>query len=253
MSEMAAAYDASGHAWRHGPDAVYERLAEALIGAGTLVIDGRRVLDVGSGTGAAARAARRHGAASVVAVDLALGMLRHSDVRAVAVADSRRLPFRDAGFDVVLAGFTLGHLPDPVSGLREARRVAAGLLASAFGPLWGHPAKAAVDETMGEFGFILPSWYAELKTQESGVEDPGALAVLAESAGYRQVRAGQVEVPVGIESPGAMVDWRWGMAHLAPFVARLPAPVRADARAACEAAVDGLPPVVVPMLVLSAS
>ena len=57
----------------------------------------------------------------------------------------------------------------------------------------------------------------------------------------------------GIDDPAAMVEWRWGMAHLAPFVASLDEATRERMRVRAEQAAAGLPPVVVPMLALSAS
>jgi SAM-dependent methyltransferase len=158
------AYEAAARLWAEGPGPVYARLADALVaaaggelagrrglegrrvlGAGTLAggrgLEGRRVLDLGAGTGVAGRAALGAGAQSVVGADSALGMLRRcgAGVRAVA-ADVTALPFRDGCFDVALAAFCLGHLADPVAGLREARRVAAGLAASSFAAGWDHPA-----------------------------------------------------------------------------------------------------------------
>ena len=132
------------------------------------------------------------------------------------------------------------------------RRAAPAVAASAFDPSWGHPAKAAVDEVMRGFGFRTPDWYGELKTHEGGVEDPDALADLARSAGYDEVAVARVEDETGVATPAAMVDWRWGMAHLAPFVASLDPGRRQEAREAAESAVRRLPPVVVPMLALSA-
>lgn len=253
MSEIATAYDASSTAWRTGPERVYERLAEALL-APEPGLEGARVLDVGAGTGVAGRVARRHGAALVVALDIAGGMLGQRDAGTPAVVgDAQRLPFGAGCFDLVVAAFSLGHLPDPAAAVVEARRVAPVLAASAFDSSWGHPAKAAVDEAMAAFGFRVPGWYVALQEHENLVEDPDALAELAETAGYAEVEVVRVDVETGLSDPTAMVDWRWGMAHLAPFVATLASDVRDRARAAALAAVVGLPPVVVPMLVLRAS
>jgi SAM-dependent methyltransferase len=254
VSDIAAAYDATGAAWSAGPDRVYGRLAAALLDRAPAGLEGRRVLDVGAGTGIASRVALSRGAASAVAADLAPGMLRLREPGILAVvADAQALPFAADAFDLVVAAFSLGHLPDPVRGLREARRVAPVVLASAFDPSWAHPAKAAVDAAMAEFGFRSPDWYAELKGHEGRVEDPDGLARLAADAGWSTVDVARVDVETLVSDPAAMVDWRWGMAHLAPFVATLVPDVRARARAAAEAAVVGLPPVVVPMLALRAA
>jgi len=251
--DIGAAYDASAAAWRDRPAQVYARLAAALLDAAPQRVAGARVLDLGAGTGVASAAALERGAVSAVATDLAPGMLQGlpAPVR-VVVGDAAALPFADRSFDLVLAAMVLGHLPDPARAVREARRVAPALLASAFDPAWAHPAKSAVDAAMTGFGFESPRWYREIKAHTAAVEDPEALAGLAREAGYRDVGVVRVEVDAGLEDPGAVVDWRWGMAHLAPFVATLAPADLARARRTAEEAVAGMPPVVVPLLVLSA-
>jgi ubiquinone/menaquinone biosynthesis C-methylase UbiE len=253
VSGIAAAYDASGSAWRSGPERVYERLADALLDEAPVDLRGTRVLDVGAGTGVASRVALRRGAAEAVATDVAAGMLRHCDPGITrVVADSHTLPFPNGRFDLAVAAFSLGHLSDPATALRETRRVAGTVAASAFDPSSSHPAKAAVDDAMARHGFVTPQWYVDLKTTESLVEDPDGLAQLARTAGYLEVAVRRVEVDAGLQDPAAIVDWRWGMAHLAPFVATLATGAREAARRDAESAVAGLEPVVVAMLALTA-
>ncbi len=251
--DIGAAYDASSAAWRDRPAQVYARLAAALLDSAPHLVAGARVLDLGAGTGVASAAALERGAVSAVATDLAPGMLRGSPARVrVVVSDAAAVPFADGSFDLVLAAMVLGHLPDPARAVREARRVAPALLASAFDPTWAHPAKSAVDSAMTGFGFESPGWYREIKEHTAAVEDPVALVKLAREAGYDDVRVVRMDVDAGLEDPGAIVDWRWGMAHLAPFVATLAPADRVRARRTAEDAVAGMPPVVVPLLVLSA-
>lgn len=251
MKEIGTAYDVSGAAWQARPAQVYARLAEAMLDAAPQLVTGARVLDLGAGTGVASAAALERGAVCAVATDLAPGMLRRvPDQVHPVVSDAAAVPFADDSFDLVLAAMVLGHLPDPLRAVREARRVAPALLASAFDPAWGHPAKSAVDAEMTAFGFVVPDWYQQIK--QNSVEDPDALTALARAAGYDDVRVARVDVDAGLEDPGAVVDWRWGMAHLAPFVATLDPAEHDRARLAAESAVAGLPPVVVPLLVLSA-
>lgn len=253
--EVADAYDRSAEGWRRGPEAVYARFAEALIANAPVDLVGARVLDVGAGTAVAGRAAIAAGAQDVVASDIAAAMLRHrgQGIGAVA-ADAARLPFRSGSFDLAVAGLCLGHLPDPASALVEIRRVAAAAAASAFAPGWTHPAKAGVDEVMAAFGFVEPAWYRRVKQDtEPAVNDPDALEALARSAGFAEVRVSRVQVDSGLRTAAQVVDWRFGMAHLAPFVAGLSTADRERARAAAEAEVAGSGPVVVPLLILSAS
>lgn len=249
MSEIGAAYDAAATAWRSGPARAYARLAGALLEHAPVALAGARVLDVGAGSCVASIEARRRGAGLVVATDLAAGMLVPG--LPAAVADAEALPFADATFDLVVQGFLLNHLDDPVPALVEARRVAPAVVASMFDPAWEHPAKQVVDEVMAEAGFVVPDWYARMQRREQ--RDSEAMRRCARTAGYTDVRATVIEVEPGLGTPGALVDWRWGMAHLAPFVASLTPQRRAACRERAEQAVSGLPPVVVAMLVLSAS
>ena len=255
LREVGDAYDRSAAAWHRGPEAVYARLADALLSTSSVAIGGARVLDVGAGTAVAGRAAMERGAAAVVATDIAAGMLRQRDRRVAAVAaEAGRLPFGDASFDLATAAFCLGHLPDPGAALVDMRRVCGAVVASAFAPGPGHPAKATVDAVMAEEGFRVPEWYQRLKDgTEPAVEDPVALRRLADDAGFEHVAVERLEVDAGLDSAAAIVEWRWGMAHLAPFVATLPDDVRARARSRAEDAVAGMAPVVISMLALAAS
>lgn len=253
MSEYAAAYDVAALAWDDGPGRLYRAMAGALLAVSPVPLTGARVLDVGAGTGLAGTAALERGAAEVVATDRAAGMLRRNAAdRQVVVADACTLPFPDRSFDLVVAAFLINHLDDPGLGLREFRRVASAVATSSFDQSWDHPAKTVIDDVMAEAGFQPPSWYAEIKATNEQVSDPDGLAALARRTGYAEVDVSRIDVPTGVEGPEAMVSWRWGMAHLAPYVASLDDDERSRLRARAEAAVTGLPPVVVPMLALSA-
>lgn len=253
MSEDAA-YDAAASTWDRGPGRLYGATAEALLDAAPVPVSQARVLDLGAGTGLAGGAALRRGAGSVVATDRAAGMLRHGvGERSVVQADAYALPFADRCFDLVVAAFVINHLDDPVRGLGECRRVATALVASTFDRSWNHPAKTVVDAVMSEAGFEAPAWYDVIQTTNEQVKDPAELGRMARRAGFVQVEVERVEVPTGIDDPASMVAWRWGMAHLAPFVAGLDDLARRRLQARAEDAVAGLPPVVVPMLALSAA
>lgn len=251
MSEFAA-YDVAAGAWDHGPGRLYRACAEALLDASPVALAAARVLDLGAGTGLAGRSALARGAGSVVATDRAAAMLRTGSPRCAVQADAYALPFAPASFDLVVAAFVINHLDDPARGLRECRRVAPALVASSFDRSWSHPAKTLVDAAMAEAGFTEPAWYAGIQTTNDQVKDPAELTRMAEQAGYTRVEVTRVEVVTGIVNPAQMVEWRWGMAHLAPFVASLDAPTRERMRQRSEEAVAGSEPVVVPMLALSA-
>ncbi|MFL6105613.1 MAG: class I SAM-dependent methyltransferase [Marmoricola sp.] len=251
MSEFAA-YDVAAAAWDLGPGRLYRACAETLLDAAPVAVATARVLDLGAGTGLAGRAALARGAGSVVATDRAGAMLRTGSGRCAVQADAYALPFAPGSFDLVVAAFVINHLDDPVRGLRECRRVAPALVASSFDRSWSHPAKTLVDAAMAEAGFTEPAWYAGIQTSNDQVKDPAELIRLAEQAGYSRIEVTRVEVVTGIVEAAQMVQWRWGMAHLAPFVASLEEPTRERMRQRAERAVAGLEPVVVPMLALSA-
>jgi SAM-dependent methyltransferase len=253
--DVREAYDRAAGSWRRGPEAVYARLADALVATSPVGLSGARVLDVGAGTATAARAALARGAASAVASDLAAAMLegRPAEVPAV-VADIGRLPFADRSFDLVTAAFCLGHLADPAAGLREIRRVGSAVVASAFPPGESHPAKGAIDQALARLGYEAPDWYRRQKdVLEPRVDDPEALRRLAREAGYGRIDVHRIDVDTGLDTPAAAVAWRFGMAQLAPFVESLPPDVLGRARTAAEEAVAPFVPVVLPILALSAT
>jgi ubiquinone/menaquinone biosynthesis C-methylase UbiE len=254
MPGLRAGYEAAASWWAAGPERVYTPLGAALIGATASPVSGLRVLDLGAGTGVAGRAALAAGAGLVVAADVAAPMLRlcRPPLRPV-IADATALPFRPGSFDLVVAAFVLSHLPSVAAGLAEARRVGRELAASAFVPGWTHPAKAAVDAVLGDFGYRPPSWYAAFKHEtEPRAGDPRWLAAQASAAGFTEARLRAITVPTGVSAPGELASWRLGMAHTAPFVQSLDPAAKARIRHAAVAAVAGCPPLTVPMWVLTA-
>lgn len=228
-----ASYDAAAGGWASGPGPMYARLAGALIAAAPVPLAGRRVLDLGAGTGAASRAALAAGAGQVVAADLATGMLRAAGAGLHRVAgDARALPFRAGSFDLVAAAFCLNHLPDPAAALAEVRRVSAALAASTFAAGWDHPAKDAVDAALRPFGYREPAWHSCVSV---GADRLGEQAA---AAGFGHVQVRTVSVPTPLASPAELTAWRLGLAQFAPFLRALDAAARAAAWQAAERAVE---------------
>jgi ubiquinone/menaquinone biosynthesis C-methylase UbiE len=85
---------------------------------------GRRVLEIGCGTGLILERLARH-ADEAVGVDLSPGMLRGARERGldVVMASAGELPFPDAHFDLVCSFKVLAHVPNIGSALEEIARV----------------------------------------------------------------------------------------------------------------------------------
>ena len=254
-AKLRGAYESAAPAWAHGAEPVYLPLAQALVGQ--VEVTGRRVLDLGAGTGVTGRAALAAGASGVVAADVAVAMLRRCEPPLCRVAaDAMRLPFRDRGFDVVLAAFCLGHLPSLPAGLREVRRVGAAMAVSSFAPGWNTPVKEAVEGALRPFGYVPPAWYLRFKQEtEPAAGDPEVLTPQLAAAGFGQVRIRPLTVQTGLSSPAELAAWRLGMAHVAPFMSSLPTPDATAARQAAERAVaaSAAGPLTVSLLVTTAS
>lgn len=214
------------------------------------------MLDAGAGTGAVSAAALAAGT-RVVAADGAVAMLarRRAHRPPGVAADVRRLPFATGTFDAVLAGFVLNHLDRPHEALLEAHRVTrpgAAVVATTFHAAWDHPAKALVDEVAARYGFRAPAWYRHLKQHSVAVAgDPSALLNAAADVGFDDADVVVRTVDVGMRGCD-LAAWRLGMAHLAPFVAGLPAPRRRALEREAAAAVRGAPPLRPRLLVLRA-
>lgn len=89
-------------------------------------LKGKRVLDVGAGTGRLSVKMANAGA-QVTALDVSQEMLKKFHVPCsmfnIVVGDAERLSFEDEFFDVVIATFLIVHLKDPSRFFDEAYRV----------------------------------------------------------------------------------------------------------------------------------
>ena len=229
---LAGAYDATGAAWRRGPERVYQRLADVLVAASPLELAGRVVADVGAGTGVAGRSIARAGG-HPIALDLAEGMLRvgQGSRPASAVADARRLPLASGSCGGVVAAFSYTHVPDPELALAEAARVVGHggvVLASAYAADDTHPVKAAVEGAATEAGWVAPAWHSELKAHSIPVLASIEGAQMASEAAGLDADVQCVDVPFPEIGPRELVAWRLGMAQIAPFVAALTEVARAS-------------------------
>jgi SAM-dependent methyltransferase len=222
LSAVGAAYSAGASAWASGPVRVYRPLAELLVDFSPVPLDGRFVLDLGSGTGAGSRAALSAGA-RVIATDLALGMLLRdrADRPPAAVGDALALPFGRGVFDIVLAPFSLNHLDDPAAGVREAGRIGDLLVASTYAVDDDHPVKAAVEQALSEVGWTRPPWQTAMKAAMAawGTVDR-AMAVIERGGMWPRI-VERREIAFPELGPADMVAWRMGLAQSAGFVEAL--------------------------------
>jgi SAM-dependent methyltransferase len=228
---LALAYSNTAGAWQRGPGPMYDRLAEVVVARSPVPIRGGAVLDVGAGTGAASRAALAAGAARVVALDAAIGMLAHDAARRppAVVGDARTLPFASSSFDAAVAAFSLNHLADPATGLREMARVTrpgGALVAATYAADDTHPVKGAVEAALAARGWSPEQWYTLMRTEAAPLlATPEGCAAAAATAGL-DARVEAVRVAFPDLDVHDLVDWRLGLAQHAPFVARLPAQER---------------------------
>ena len=255
VSEIRAAYANSVDGWATGPAWVYRRLAVALVAAAREALTGRRVLDLGAGTGIASEVLHEIGARPV-GLDLAVEMLTHRQARRPpgVAGDAQALPFRDDAFDAVVAAFSLNHVPDLERALHEGRRVVrpGGLvLASTFPNDTEHPAKAAVEGVLEQHGYRRPDWYATFKRRVAALTgDADAFAGAAARAGLTGIRVHHLDVDAGLDDPHVAAQWRLNMPHTLDFVAGLEPRARADLRAGVVAALPRELPGSVRMLTL---
>ena len=198
----------------------------------------------------------RAGAAWVVAVDCASGMLAvDADARPPAVVgDARSLPLRAGAFDVVVAAFALNHLADPVAGMAEAARmvgIGGSLVASSYGEDQVHPAKTSVDAAARARGWQPSSSFEVLRRHV--VPRLATVDRMFETA-TRAGLSGAVAQLVRVEFPqldaADLVNWRMGMAHMAPFVARLDPHEQAALAADALAGMGTRPPTLVRSMIV---
>lgn len=221
-------YDGVAADWDTTAGLVYQPLAASLVQASPVALAGKLVLDLGSGTGAVARAATGKGARVVVA-DCSVGMVVHGygHRRMAIVADALAVPVRDHCFDAVVAGFLLNHLSPTTALLEMERIVRAGgaVIASTWSSVPSDPVKTAVSDVLSSWGWLPPAWYETMKAEVEPISSvPRRLSDVARQAGLVDVHATVVEVDLGALDPGVVVAYRLAMPQIAPWVAGLGEP-----------------------------
>ena len=236
-------YAGAAARWSSGAMLVYRPIASSLVARAPIDLAGTSVMDAGAGTGACEAPLRGAGTSSIVEVDLSFAMLGwNRDSRPPAVvADVTRLPFPRSTFDVAVASFVLNHLAEPARGLGEMARVVrggGGVLATVFSNRSASPVRDAIDATARNHGWVPPAWYVELKTRAAPIL--GACAPMSEAAtaaGLVAVETSDDAVDVGLTEPDALVDYRFGQAQFAGWLAQLAPEEFVAIRAAATAAI----------------
>jgi phosphatidylethanolamine/phosphatidyl-N-methylethanolamine N-methyltransferase len=129
LDQMRKAYDK----WAPIYDLVYDGLTAPArrTAVRAALSNGRRILEVGVGTGLSLRNYPRE--TEVYGIDLSYGMLlrarekitrrRLRHVKLIAAMDACRLGFADESFDAVVAQFVITLVPEPEAALKEMARV----------------------------------------------------------------------------------------------------------------------------------
>jgi demethylmenaquinone methyltransferase/2-methoxy-6-polyprenyl-1,4-benzoquinol methylase len=178
---VARRYDVTNDVLSFGMDRRWRRAVRTELG----IRSGHRVLDLAAGTATSSVAFTGDvPGVQVVAADFSLGMLQEgrrrlgaASVRGVSLvaADGLRLPFADASFDRVTISFGLRNTADPLTCLRELRRVTAAggrLVVCEFSsPTWPPFRKVYLEYLMQ----LLP------RVARAVSSDPEAYVYLAES------------------------------------------------------------------------
>ena len=213
FDRVAAIYDTTGHPW-------FVPIAEALVAVVT-PRPGERVLDIGTGKGAAlwAAAAAVGPTGSAVGIDLAPGMVAAARQEAARRDATVKIEFGDATrpaadlgpVDVIVSSLVLFFLPDPAAALgRWVDLLAEGgrIGVATFGPR-----SAAWEQLDQLFDPYLPAQLLDARTSGSRgpfASDAGVEGLLAD-AGLLDMRTSHVEQRLTLTD---VQDWRrWSSSH----------------------------------------
>ena len=181
-----------------------------------------RVLDIGCGTGETTERFAKELGADVKAVDVSPRMVELTRARGIdaQVADVEQLPFADAEFDAVFAGWVLYHVPDLARAIAECARV--------LQPGGRLVASSHCNDNLRELWELIPGALPREPltfTRETGEE---LLRPHFASVERRDVEATLVFPDA--ESMRTMVASTIDRAHLAPLVPEVDGPFRTTTR-----------------------
>lgn len=181
-----------------------------------------RVLDVGSGPGELTERFATELGAEVKAVDISPRMVELTQARGIdaQVADAEALPFGDAEFDCVFAGWVLYHVPNLDRAIAECARVLkpdGRLVVSSF-----------CDDNIRELWELIPGALPREPLSFTSTNGSELLRRHFASVEQRDVQATLVFPDT--ESMRTLVAATIDRAHLAPLVPELDGPFRATTR-----------------------
>ena len=241
MSVSSSVYETAAADWATGPEPVYTVLARRLLAAAPASLRGWRCLDVGAGTGACSRLLSERGAMTVEA-DLSEAMLRwkRKDRPPAVVADTCRLPFRDAVIDLAVAGFVLNHLSPVEPALAELARLLRrdGRLLASTWPHGTDPVKDTAEGVLRAHGWTPPPWHTAMRANTATTGDPQHMEMACAAAGlHAAVRIVSVDDGLPLE---AILRWRSRLPQTAGWLASLDSTQRGRVREDLAAALSGV-------------
>jgi SAM-dependent methyltransferase len=216
-------YAGAGQRWAAGAELVYAPIAHELVAPHADRLQGRLVVDLGAGTGVAARELTALGARPIC-LDLSPDMLAaFSTTRPpCVVGDVDALPFGGDAAHATVAAFVLNHLTDPQPALREIARVTrpGGLvLACVYANSSRSAPRDAVDEAARAGGWEPPHWYVDLKARATPLLGTAeAMAASARAAGLADVVTDERAIDTGVTEPDQLVAYRFGQAQFSSWI-----------------------------------
>jgi SAM-dependent methyltransferase len=156
---------------------------------------GRRLLDVGCGSGLVLQLAAAEGA-QVSGLDATAALLAVAGTRVPAAdlreGDLEELPYDDAAFDVVCAFNSIQYADDPVGAVAEMARVCRVGGRVALG-MWGDPARCETDALFARLRSLAPA--APGAAAPLLLSHEGVVEELFEAAGLEVDGGGEVACP----------------------------------------------------------